>query len=84
MNKIDLVGMVAGICTTISFLPQVVKIVRTKHTRDISLPMYVIFSLGVFMWACYGFMTNSLPIILANTVTLALAFYILSAKVKYK
>lgn len=79
-----IVGTIAAVCTTVSFLPQVVKIYRTKHTSDLSLPMYVIFSFGVLMWLCYGFITNSLPIILANAITLILAIYILAAKIKYK
>lgn len=84
MNKIVIIGTIAAVCTTISFLPQVIKIYHTKHTSDLSLPMYVIFSFGIVMWLWYGFMTNSLPIILANAVTFVLAVYILAAKIKYK
>ena len=84
MSRIDIIGIIAGTCTTISFLPQVVRIMRTKHTHDISMPMYIIFSFGVFMWTCYGFITNSIPVILANSVTFALSIYILTAKMRYK
>ena len=84
MDKIDLIGMIAGTLTTIAFLPQVIKIARTKHTHDLSMPMYIIFSCGVFMWMYYGFATNSLPVILANGITFILSLYILAAKLKYK
>ena len=77
-------GIIAGTCTTIAFLPQVFRIMRTKHTRDLSMPMYVIFSVGVFLWMYYGFITNSLPVILANGITFLLSLYILGAKLRYK
>ena len=84
MNRMMIVGSIAAVCTTISLMPQVIKIHHTKHTGDLSLPMYVIFSFGVFMWMCYGFMTDSLPIIWANGITFILSVYILAAKIKYK
>jgi len=84
MSQIDIIGMIAGTCTTIAFLPQVIKIARTKHTHDLSMPMYVIFSIGVFMWLYYGVITNSLPIIAANGVTFIMSLYILAAKLRYK
>ncbi len=84
MTHISFIGTIAAICTTISFLPQVVKVYRTRHTSDLSLPMYIIFSFGVFLWMCYGFLTAFLPIILANAVTLVCCVYILAMKIKYK
>lgn len=84
MNTVTVVGIVAAICTTIAFLPQVVKVYRTKHTRDLSLPMYVIFCAGVLLWGLYGFLTGSMPIIVANMLTFFLSLYILAMKVKYK
>lgn len=84
MDIINLVGSLAAFCTTISFLPQVIKIYRMKEARDISLLMYVIFSLGIFLWLCYGAMIGSMPIIIANTITLTFSLFILFMKVKYK
>ena len=84
MIHAGLVGTIAAICTTISFLPQVIKVYRTKHTGDLSLPMYIIFSFGVFGWLCYGFITGFLPIIFANAITLVFCAYILMMKLKYK
>jgi len=80
---ITAVGSIAAFCTTVAFLPQVVKVYRTKSARDLSLPMYIIFSLGVMSWLVYGFLDKSLPIIIANIITLVLALYILGMKVKY-
>jgi MtN3 and saliva related transmembrane protein len=84
MDTITLIGSVAAICTTVSFVPQVIKIYRTKETRDLSLLMYAVFSLGVFLWLCYGILINSLPIMIANLVTLTFSLFILIMKVKYK
>jgi len=83
VDIVTAVGSIAAFCTTVAFLPQVVKVYRTKHARDLSLPMYVIFSFGVLGWLVYGFLDNSLPIIIANIITLVLALYILGMKVKY-
>lgn len=83
MDIVTAVGSIAAFCTTVAFLPQVVKVYRTKHARDLSLPMYIIFSFGVLGWLVYGFLDNSLPIIIANIITLVLALYILGMKVKY-
>jgi MtN3 and saliva related transmembrane protein len=83
MDNATLVGSMAAACTTIAFLPQVVRILRTKHTRDLSLTMYAIFSFGVFCWLIYGFLAGSAPIIIANGVTFALSIYIISMKLKY-
>lgn len=80
---IDILGFVAGFLTTLAFLPQVIKVIKTKKTEDISLGMYIIFSLGVALWLVYGIMLLSLPIIIANTLTLALASIILVMKIIY-
>ena len=84
MRATTLLASVAAICTTVSFLPQVFKVHRTRHTKDLSLPMYVLFSFGVLLWACYGVVTQSWPMIIANIVTLLLSLYILTMKLKYK
>lgn len=84
MDHVTIIGMLAAVCTTISFFPQVYKIYKTKHARDLSLPMYSIFSAGVLLWLIYGIIINSLPVILANGVTLISAVYILVMIIKYK
>jgi len=79
----DVIGIIAATLTTISFVPQVVKLIRTRHTKDISLSMYIIFVTGVFFWLVYGIMLGKFPIIAANVVTLSLTGVILYLKVRH-
>ncbi|MEA3560980.1 MAG: SemiSWEET transporter [Candidatus Omnitrophota bacterium] len=78
-----IIGLFAGILCTIAFLPQVIRIFKTKHTRDLSLATFLILSLGVFLWLIYGILIKQLPIILANGAMLPLAMLILMMKIKY-
>ena len=84
MNYALYFGFVAGICTTISFLPQVLKIWRTKSVDDISLLMFLIFTFGVANWLIYGLIIKEAPIILANIATLVLCLLILIGIIKFK
>ena len=83
-NFISIVGIIAGTMTTIAFIPQVYKVYKTKATRDISLGMFLIFSIGVGFWLCYGVLKNDYPIILANSITITFSLYILFNKIKFK
>ena len=83
MNSTEILGLVAGLFTTIAFVPQVIKTWKSKHANDISLAMFSIFSSGVALWIVYGVMIGSLPVILANVVTLALALTILALKLHF-
>lgn len=80
---LEFIGYIAATLTTISFLPQTIKVIRTKNTQSISLYMYVIFALGVIMWLWYGILLQSFPMILANSITIVLAGIILWYKIKY-
>jgi len=87
MNEIDyiqLLGMIAGILTTVAFLPQVVKNWKSRSAKDLSLGMFSIFCLGVLLWLIYGLLVSDLPIILANLVTLVLALTLLVFKLSFK
>ena len=77
-------GLIATALTTTAFVPQVVKIWRSRHTKDISLGMFAILSLGVFLWLLYGIRIDALPVILSNGITLVLSLTILVFKLKYK
>jgi MtN3 and saliva related transmembrane protein len=81
--NIELFGYVAAFLTTTSFIPQAVMTIRTKNTAGISRGMYLMFTVGVAFWLAYGVAIMSWPMILANTVTLALALTILSLKLRY-
>lgn len=82
MQSSELLGYFAATATTVSFLPQTIKVIRTRDTRSISLAMYVLFSLGLVLWLVYGIMLNALPVILANAVTLCFAVVILGYKLR--
>ena len=81
---INYIGFFAAFCTTTSFLPQVIKVYKTKSTKDISLYMFLIFTIGTFCWLIYGIIESSIPIIIANTITLILSAIILLYKIKFK
>jgi len=83
-NFIEYLGYVAGFCTTIAFLPQVIKIWQTKSVKDISVLMYLIFVIGVSLWIIYGLIHNAWPIIISNCVTLLLTIVILIMKAAWK
>ncbi|MBC7621801.1 MAG: SemiSWEET transporter [Aeromicrobium sp.] len=80
---IDIVGSIAAALTTLAFVPQVVKIWRSRSATDISLPMYVVFTIGVAMWLVYGLLLGALPIIIANCATLVLALSVVVMKLRW-
>jgi len=82
-NIIDLIGFFSGFCTTIAFLPQVIKAYKTRSTKDVSLLMFLVFTIGVAGWLIYGVLLMNVPIIIANIATLFLAFLILVAKIRF-
>ena len=82
MASADLLGGFAALLTTMAFVPQVLQCLRSRDLSAISLPMYLIFSLGVFLWLIYGLAISSLPVILANSLTLALCLLILGLKLR--
>lgn len=84
MDYIKIIGLIAGLCTTIAFLPQVIKTWRSRSAKDISLGMFLLLVFGVFLWLVYGLLLNDLPIILANGSTMVLAGIILFFKLTFK
>ena len=83
LESANMIGLLAGTLTTISFAPQVIKIWKTKNARDLSLGMFATFSSGVLVWLWYGIEIGATPIIVANSVTLGLSLTILVFKIKY-
>jgi MtN3 and saliva related transmembrane protein len=81
---IQMLGLVAGACTTIAFLPQVIKTWRSRSAKDLSLSMFSIFTLGVSLWLVYGFLDNNIPVIAANLITLMLAATLLVFKFRFR
>jgi MtN3 and saliva related transmembrane protein len=84
MQTIDIIGSVAAVLTTLSFIPQAWQIFKTKDVSGISLAMYSMFTIGVLLWLVYGIALQSWPVILANCVTAPVALAILSMKLRYR
>jgi MtN3 and saliva related transmembrane protein len=80
---VNLIGLLAAVCTTTSLLPQLIRVWQLRSAREISLIMFSVFSLGVVFWLAYGICIRSLPIILANTATLVLSLGILALKLRF-
>jgi MtN3 and saliva related transmembrane protein len=83
VDPIFTIGIAAAILTTSAFLPQVIKAHSSKHTKDLSLVMFVLFSAGLILWIIYGVALHAIPVVAANSVTLLLTLYIIYLKVKY-
>lgn len=83
MDYISLVGYAAAICTTGAYIPQVLRVWRTRSTNDISLRMFSVLVTGLSLWLGFGILRNEMPIILANGTTLMLASTILVAKLRF-
>ena len=80
MKLPEIFGYLAAAATTISFIPQAIKVIRTRDTQSLSLAMYVLFSIGIVLWLVYGILMNAPPIVFANAITLFFAAIILYYK----
>jgi MtN3 and saliva related transmembrane protein len=83
MDGAMILGITAGTLTTVAFIPQLAKALKSKSTSDLSWGMVLTFTIGVLLWLIYGIWIDSLPVILANAVTLLLQLGIISLKMKY-
>ncbi|MBK8283964.1 MAG: SemiSWEET transporter [Ahniella sp.] len=81
--NVELLGYLAAALTTMAFVPQAIKTLRTRDTSGISLGMYVLFVAGVLAWFVYGLAIGSMPIIVANAVTAVLAGCVLFVKLRH-
>ncbi|WP_299259706.1 SemiSWEET transporter [uncultured Aquimarina sp.] len=84
IDSIEVLGLIAATLTTAAFLPQVYKTWKTKSAESLSLSMLLIFESGVLCWLIYGYLIDSLPVILANFVTAISGFLLLYFKFRYK
>lgn len=82
-SVINAIGFAAATCTTISFLPQLLRVIKLRSARDVSLVMFIIFSVGTALWLVYGLFLHSLPVTIANAITFSLSLAILILKLKY-
>ena len=82
MNE-DIFGYFAAILTTVAFLPQLIKTLKTKKADDVSLTTLIMFIIGVLAWIIYGYKISSTPILIANLITLILNLMILISKIHF-
>ena len=74
---IEIIGFIAAFCTTVSFIPQIIKLIKTKQVRDISLFMYIVLLIGILLWLIYGIFIKDNPVIIANVLGSIFCFIIL-------
>jgi len=84
MGKIEILGLIAASLTTAAFIPQVYKAWRYKSTKDISIVMYLILLIGLFLWIIYGIYHRSIPILFTNIITSLLVILMIGLKIKHK
>ncbi len=83
LGLIDAIGFAAGACGIVGFVPQLIKIARDKDAKEVSLAMYAITSIGFVLWVAYGVLEKSWPVMLSNSIMLALVAAILVLTVRY-
>jgi MtN3 and saliva related transmembrane protein len=76
----NIIGYFAAFLTTVAFIPQAYQSWKTRELSGISLPMYTLFTSGVTLWLVYGFYIDSMPIVIANAITLVLSTIVLTLK----
>ena len=81
---VEIIGIIAGVLTTISFIPQVVKVIRTRSTRDLSLGWLAMAWFGIFLWLMYGVLINNFALEFANGIAFPLISIVLVYKLRYK
>ena len=83
-NQTEIIGLAAGICTSISLLPQLIKLVKHKKAEDISLFYLIILFVGLALWIWYGFHRDDIPIIVTNGFSLVLNGIVIVLGIRYK
>lgn len=83
MANPEWIGYAAAFCTTSASFPQLLRVLRTRHTRSISLWTYVLMVMGGILWATYGLLIHSPSVILANLITLTMTSSILILKLRH-
>ena len=82
-RMVENIGFVAAFCTTAAFVPQLLRVLKLRSAREISLGTFLLFSIGVALWLLYGISIGSKPVIASNLVTLMLSLSILALKLRY-
>lgn len=80
---IEILGYISATLTTIAFVPQILKTIKTKSAKDVSMGMFALFTSGVFLWIIYGLLTNTKPVFISNIIIFCLALTQIILKIKY-
>jgi MtN3 and saliva related transmembrane protein len=83
LNTTLIIGLIAASLTTFAFLPQSIRAIRTRHTKDISLPMLLMLEFGVVVWIIYGTLISDIPLLAANSISFIFVTITLVLKLKY-
>ena len=84
MELVSVIGMVAGVCTSVASIPQIVTTIKKKKATDVSPAMFAVLLAGNALWACYGILRADLPIIVTNAVSVLLDLVMLYLRFKYR
>lgn len=82
--EIEIIGLMAAALTTLGFVPQALRMIKTKDVSGISLSMYLVLVLGVLLWLIYGILLERIAIILANSISMILQIWIIFMKLKHR
>jgi MtN3 and saliva related transmembrane protein len=84
MDYVIISGLIAGSLTTFSYLPQLLKALKTKSTRDLSVYWLAALTLGLVFWIAYGYFISSFPVIFFNVILIIITIWLLILKFKYR
>ena len=84
MDKTQLIGITAGVLTSISMLPQLIKIIKEKKAQDVSVLMLVVLIIGLGLWVWYGVIRKDMPLIVTNAFSVLLNITVLIFRIKYR
>jgi MtN3 and saliva related transmembrane protein len=84
MDKTQWIGIIAGVFTATSMLPQLIKVIKEKKAEDISLLMLIVLLTGISLWVVYGIMKKDMPIIATNAFSLLVNVLMIFFRIKYK
>jgi MtN3 and saliva related transmembrane protein len=83
MDTTQIIGITAGVLTSVSMLPQLIKMIKEKKAGDVSIVMLLVLISGLALWAVYGFMRDDIPIIATNSFSCLLNIIVLTFRIKY-
>ena len=83
MALVQVIGIAAGVLTSVSMIPQLIKIIQKKEAKDVSIIMLLVLMSGLVLWAVYGFMREDIPIIATNCFSFLVNVVVLTLRIRY-